>query len=220
MKKIIVFLLGFAVVALGIYLWFAFADGGERDRNVESGVPKAAVSAIEKGEKGVDASEGVDVNKNFALEGDTVSDEPDASTGDAEAEMTPEEKQEAEEEKAVDTFDALTDKWMEPSDKGITMDEIKKFSDTFRKVPKARKDECLHRALNLIPDDNVMLLAGVLLDKTFDKEVIETVFHDILNRDELVKKPIMKEIFKDKTHPCWADVAWILDVTGELPKSK
>jgi hypothetical protein len=53
-----------------------------------------------------------------------------------------------------------------------------------------------------------------------DKETVNLVFHDILNRDELVKKPIMKEIFKDKTHPCWADVAWILDVTGELPKSK
>ena len=59
-----------------------------------------------------------------------------------------------------------------------------------------------------------------LLDKTMDKESVNLVFHDILNRDELVKKPIMKEIFKDKTHPCWADVAWILDVTGELPKSK
>lgn len=220
MKKFVVFLPIFAVVVLGVYLWFAFADGGERDRNVESGVPKAAVSAIEKGEKGVDASEGVDVNKNFALEGDTVCDEPDALTGDAEAEMTPEEKQEAEEEKAVDTFDALTDKWMEPSVKGVTMDEIKKFCDTFRKVPKARKDECIHRALNLVPDDNVMLLAGILLDKSFDKEIIEAVFNDVLNRDESVKKPIMKEIFKDKSHPCWADVAWILDVTGELPKSK
>ena len=42
--------------------------------------------------------------------------------------------------------------------------------------------------------------------------------NDILNRDEDVKKPILQEIFKDKSHPCWADTAWILDVTGELPK--
>ena len=26
------------------------------------------------------------------------------------------------------------------------------------------------------------------------------------------------KIFKDKSHPCWADTAWILDVTGELQK--
>ena len=79
---------------------------------------------------------------------------------------------------------------------------------------------CIHRALNLIPDENVMLLAGVVMDKTMDKEIVETVYNDILNRDEDVKKPILQEIFKDKSHPCWADTAWILDVTGELPGKK
>ncbi|MBR3821578.1 MAG: hypothetical protein IKJ37_08140 [Kiritimatiellae bacterium] len=53
-----------------------------------------------------------------------------------------------------------------------------------------------------------------------EKDYIELVFNDILNRDESVKKPIMRQIFKDRTHPCWADTAWILDVTGELPKDK
>ena len=42
--------------------------------------------------------------------------------------------------------------------------------------------------------------------------------YDLLVED--VKKPILQQIFKDKTHPCWADTAWILDVTGELPKAK
>ena len=65
-----------------------------------------------------------------------------------------------------------------------------------------------------------MLLAGVLMDKTMDREVVETVFNDVLNRDEAVKRPILQQIFKDKTHPCWADVAWILDVTGELPQTE
>ena len=91
------------------------------------------------------------------------------------------------------------------------------FRDMFRRVPKARKDECVHRALNLIPDENVMLLAGILFDKEQDKEILDLVYNDILNRDEDVKKPILKEIFKDREHPNWADTAWILDVTGELP---
>ena len=130
------------------------------------------------------------------------------------------EKREVEEEKRVNDFDNLTDKWMEPSPKGVTMDDIDNFSKSFRKIPKARQDECIHRALNLIPDENVMLLAGVLLDKTMDKEIVETVYNDILNRDENVKKPILQQIFKDKSHPCWADTAWILDVTGELPVKK
>ena len=142
--------------------------------------------------------------------------------GEAEEDDAPteEEKREAEEEKRVDDFDALTDKWMEPSSQGVTMADIDGFARAFRRIPKARQDECVHRALNLIPDENVMLLAGILMDKTMGEDVVETVYDDILNRDEDVKMPILQEIFKDKTHPCWADTAWILDVTDELPKAR
>ena len=124
------------------------------------------------------------------------------------------------EEKLVDAFDTLTDKWQEPAADKVTMDEVKKFREQFAKVPKARKEECVQRALNLVPDENVMLLAGILFDKTQDQEILELVYNDILNRDEDVKKPILREVFKDKEHPCWADTAWILDVTGELPNKK
>ena len=150
-----------------------------------------------------------------AAEADAADDESDADAD--EQEKTPEEDEEDVEERLVNTFDDLTDQWMEPAKTSVSMADIDKFVATFKKVPKARQDECVHRALNLIPDENVMLLAGLLLDKTLDKETIETVFNDILNRDEDVKKPILQRLFKDKSHPCWADVAWILDVTGELP---
>ena len=150
-----------------------------------------------------------------ALSKDDSEEEPES-----EEPQTEEEKREAEEEKLVDAFDDLTDKWQEPSKSGVTMADIDNFASSFRKIPKDRQDECIHRALNLIPDENVMLLAGVLMDKSMDKEIVETVYNDILNRDEDVKKPILQQIFKDKSHPCWADTAWILDVTGELPKAK
>ena len=127
---------------------------------------------------------------------------------------------EAVEEKLVNAFDDLTDQWREPAKAGVTMADADNFLQSFRKVPKPRQDECIHRALNLIPDENVMLLAGVLMDKTMDREIVEAIYGDVLNRDDSVKKPILQEIFKDKSHPCWADTAWILDVTGELPKSK
>ena len=156
--------------------------------------------------------------------GESVTDE---STGSAEpsqeeesAPISEEEKRVAEEEKQVDAFDDLTDKWMEPAEKGVAMEDVRKFSEQFRKVPKSRKEECLQRALNLIPDENVMLLAGVLMDKTQDPELLELVFNDVLNRGEEVKKPILQQVFKDKGHPCWADTAWILDVTGEVPQKK
>ena len=126
-------------------------------------------------------------------------------------------KREREEEATIEDFDSLTDKWMAPAKGGVTMKDIETFAALFRKVPKERKDECLHRALNLVPDENVMLLAGILMDKSQDPELIEIVYNDVLNRSEDVKMPILQQIFKDREHPCWADTAWILDVTEELP---
>ncbi len=131
-------------------------------------------------------------------------------------EKSEEEKLADQEEALVDAFDDMTDKFREIDDgKEVSMDDVKKFHEQFRKVPKARKEECLQRALNLLPDDNIMLLAGILMDKEEDKELLELVFNDILNRDESVKQVLLKEIYKDKSHPCWADTAWILDVTGK-----
>lgn len=146
----------------------------------------------------------------------------DVAEADEEEEepQTEEEKREAADEALVNAFDDLTDKWTEPAERGITMSDVDKFAAVFRKVPEERRDECLHRALNLVPDENVMLLAGILMDKKLGQEMVETVFNDILNRDEDVKKPILEQIFKDKTHPCWEDAAWILDVTDELPNSR
>ena len=160
------------------------------------------------------------VSRSEETEGGDASTDKEESAEAEEEPQTEEEKREAEAEKKVDAFDSLTDKWMEPSAKGVTMADVDNFAKAFRQVPKDRRDECIHRALNLIPDENVMLLAGVLLDKEMDKEIVEEVYNDVLNRDEDVKKPILQQIFKDKSHPCWADTAWILDVTGELPGKK
>ena len=131
--------------------------------------------------------------------------------------MTEEEVRANEEEKLVGAFYDMTDKWLKPSKADVPMEAVEKFREQFNKVPRARKAECLQRALNLLPDANVMLLAGILLDKGQPAEYLELVYNDILNRDESVKKPLLKEIFKDREHPCWATTAWILDVTGELP---
>ena len=120
------------------------------------------------------------------------------------------------EEKLVNAFDDLTDKWTdEGGGKNPTLKDVDAFVAQFRKIPEDRKDECIHRALNLIPDENVMLLAGVLMDRTQPDEIVDAVFSDILNRDEDVKLPVMRQVIKDPKHPCWEDAAWIVDVTQD-----
>ena len=211
MKKVVI--VSGIVAVIGVAVWLAWPT-------------TAPVAAVEREAKEVSRSNPGTVESGL----DRQSTDPEKAPGtvvetpkkDDEPSESPteDEKGEAEREKCVEDFDNLTDKWMEPSSKGASMEDIDRFAKLFRQVPKDRQDECIHRALNLIPDENVMLLAGVLMDKSMDKEIIETVYNDVLNRDELVKKPILLEIFKDKSHPCWADTAWILDVTGELPKKK
>ena len=149
-------------------------------------------------------------------EADDDSGECEAS-GDAAEGKTEEEKLADAEEAAVDAFDDLTDKFRDVEEgREISMDEVKKFHEQFKKVPKSRKEECLQRALNLVPDENIMLLAGILMDKEEDKELVELVFNDVLNRDDEMKQVLLNQIYKDKSHPCWADAAWILDVTGKV----
>lgn len=210
-KAVIAFV---ASVFISGLLFFLFTGNDRRDATRENGSGRVSVAKR--------AGQGTKPHMASAETETKASSQVTVAKG-AEASALPvsgDEKQEAEETALVDSFDALTDKWMEPAKNGVSIKDVEEFSACFRKVPRSRKEECLHRALNLVPDENVMLLAGVLLDKSLDKQLVETVFNDILNRDETVKKPIMEQIFKDKSHPCWADVAWILDVTGSLPDKK
>lgn len=188
-------------------------DGAPTASEGDSGrVPAATVS----GEDEIRASDG----ENTGDADPEMADSEPSGDGEKQEEKTPEELQEEEAEKKVEAFDSLTDKWMEKPSGEVTMKDMDDFVAAFKSVPDARKDECLHRALNLVSDDHVLLLAGILFDKSIDKEYLELVFNDVLNRDEEVKKLILPKIFKDKEHPCWADTAWILDVTGELPKKE
>ena len=212
-----------AVVAVAVFL---LSGRDSKDEQIDEGEDSRAVVGDRQAEGGAQNRKAASASaRNVRRDADE--DEEGASGEDEEEvqgeeapELTEEEKRQDEEEKRVEDFDALTDKWMEPSDAGVSMKDVDAFAERFRKVPAARKEECLQRALNLVPDENVMLLAGILMDKEQDKELIELVFNDVLNRDEEVKTPILKQIFKDKEHPCWADTAWILDVTGGASKEK
>ena len=216
--KVCLWLTG-AAIAIAVVFWAVREDTSGSEETAPSEASRTVGGTRGVGSPSAAAREGASGTEVTVSSASSRTDEEETVPA-ADEPRTEEEKREAEEEKLVDAFDGLTDKWQEPSSKGVTMADVDNFSKQFRQVPKARRDECIHRALNLIPDENVMLLAGVLMDKTMDKEIVETVYNDILNRDEDVKKPILQQIFKDKTHPCWADTAWILDVTGELPKAR
>jgi len=217
------------VVVVGACVWFisSFRGTTAPDDMASEGKRPAAravetASSIRRPKHKVRAAKAVSSSVHKAAEPLTEEarrEQEEARREQEEARREQEEaRRERDEEAAVEDFENLTDKWMVPATNGVTMQDVDAFVAQFRKVPKDRKDECLHRALNLVPDENVMLLAGILMDKSQDKELMELVYNDVLNRSDDVKQPILQQIFKDKEHPCWGDTAWILDVTGAVPK--
>lgn len=119
-------------------------------------------------------------------------------------------------ERKVTRFYAEVDRWTR--ERPVTVEDVQEFVRTFNAIPPPQRKGSVHRALNLVPDANVALLAGLLFDKSQPTEVTREVFNDIVNRPEEVKKPILDEIYKDKTHPCCSDAEWIFEVTGEKPE--
>jgi len=214
MNKGIVVLLVLAVLAAAAMVLTSISSNRSSRRGDEN--PKTEVAGKPDRKRVAEPEKPSAIKERGREEVPDAFGEPDEELQDPP--MTEEEKREAEEVRLVDEFDAETDKWMDAENTTPpTMKEIDAFHEKFRSLPEARKDECLHRALNLLPDENIMLLVGILMDKSENKEYIELIYNDVLNRDESVKKPILHQIFKDKSHPCWADTAWIFDVTDEKP---
>ena len=199
-----------AAIIGGLLWWWTASDATE------------ASAESENSAEVVQENDDEQVNSEDASEGEASEGEAEAEQAEEEAEQAEDEAEEPEdpEEKQVSGFDEEVDKWMEVENtKPPELKQIEAFVAKFKGLPDARKEECLQRALNLIPDANVLLLAGILMDKSVDRQYMESIYNDILNRDEAVKQPILEIIYEDKTHPCWADTAWILDVTGAKENS-
>lgn len=112
-------------------------------------------------------------------------------------------------------FFSQLEKWSDGEKNRAAEKDAEDFAAQFKSLPPAIQEENLNHALNLIPDANIILLSGLLFDKTIKPEFNELIFNDILNRDESIKLPIIRQVHKDRAHPCWSDAAWILDVTDE-----
>ena len=195
------------VAVAAILLWIAPSEPGTQAAEKPAG-EEAAVGRSR-------TPQSADRARDRQGGGRQTADVEEAEEEKAEAEEQPEKEEPLSE---ADAFDAVVDKWMEPSEKGVTMDDVDAFAAAFRAVPEDAREDGIRRALNLIPDENALLLAGVLMDKSQGRDIVELVFNDVLNRGEEVKMPILKQIFKDKSHPCWADTAWIFDATGGEPE--
>lgn len=86
------------------------------------------------------------------------------------------------------------------------------FKRVFDSLTEEEKLENVHHAVNLIGDENIACLEEILFDLSEPREVMETIYHDILNREEELKTRILKRLSKSSDHPLQSDAAEILDL--------
>ena len=102
-----------------------------------------------------------------------------------------------------------------PKPPRVTLDDQLRVRDAFRAMDEENRMEEVHHTMNLLPDESIAVIYGVLFDKTQPEEIMDVIFSDILNRDEDIKNPMMREIVKDETHPMYTESARILDVVDD-----
>lgn len=117
--------------------------------------------------------------------------------------------------KVIEAWEDFVDKVAEYEGKPTSARALQ-LKREFDKLDKADQLDGIQTSLNLLPDEQFPLLYPILFDKTVDPDILDAIFSDGLNHDEEIKIPMMKEIYKDKTHPMWEEAERILDATGEL----
>jgi hypothetical protein len=97
----------------------------------------------------------------------------------------------------------------------VTATEQAEVRECFTSLDPDDKLENIHHAINLLPDETFPVLYGILFDMSQPVEIITELFHDLLNRDDALKYPVMEEIVKDKSHPMYVESARILDIVKD-----
>ena len=152
-----------------------------------------------------------------------VASSPEAGTSDTTQDLartgaavrTTDEGKRTPREKAVETWEALVDQLAKQKDVSPA-EQAPRVKEAFDQLDKADQMDGIQRSLNLLPDEQFPVLYAILYDKKENPEVLDAIFSDALNRPEELKNPLMKELVKDKEHPCFFESARILDVIGEL----
>jgi hypothetical protein len=97
----------------------------------------------------------------------------------------------------------------------VTEQEQEELCNCFSALTPEQKLENINHAMNLLPDETFTVVRGILLDTAQPPEVVNVIFHDLLNRDEAIKYPLLKEIAKNKAHPMYVEAARILDIVNQ-----
>ena len=216
----------FALVVVGAAVAFFSASGPEGAPGPSSVLnapllPEIPAEAAPGGEASAKAGKAVRTKKGAPAQDAGEAREDDAEPDD----LAPVDNDPANDEggEAPTAAEKAVQEWTDLIDSFRNADPPKKATTADRARAKAKfdaladddRDENIHHAMNLLPDESVELVYDILFDKTEPADVIDVIFSDILNRDESIKNPVMKQIAADREHPSWFESVRILDIVLE-----
>ena len=82
-----------------------------------------------------------------------------------------------------------------------TAKQVADFKAAFDKLSDEVKLENIPHAQNLFTDASIDYLTVILFDTKEPKDVLSSIYYDLLNRHEELKMPIIRKLAADKNHP-------------------
>jgi predicted HicB family RNase H-like nuclease len=82
-----------------------------------------------------------------------------------------------------------------------TTKQVADFKAAFDKLSDEVKLENIPHAQNLFTDVSIDYLTVILFDTKEPKDVLSSIYYDLLNRPEELKMPIIRKLAADKNHP-------------------
>ena len=96
-------------------------------------------------------------------------------------------------------FDGLVKRQNEG--KSPTAKQVADFKAAFDRLSDEVKLENIPHAQNLFTDASIEYLTVILFDTKEPKDVLSSIYYDLLNRPEELKMPIIRKLAADKSHP-------------------
>ena len=87
-----------------------------------------------------------------------------------------------------------------------TTKQVADFKAAFDKLSDEVKIENIPHAQNLFTDASIDYLTVILFDAKEPKDVLSSIYYDLLNRPEELKMPIIRKVAADKNHPLSEEV--------------
>jgi hypothetical protein len=100
-----------------------------------------------------------------------------------------------------------------------TTKQVADFKVAFDRQSDEVKLENIPHAQNLFTDASIEYLTVILFDTQEPKDVLASIYYDLLNRPEELKMPIIRKLAADKSHPL-SEEAFDLLVMVDDPASK